>query len=69
MFQVGVVELSPYRELFLSLSSLAFSSYPGSVGLPSLLATPARNPQAQPKDALPVTSLKLSKLLQSLKVL
>ncbi|XP_018015149.1 coatomer subunit alpha isoform X2 [Hyalella azteca] len=66
--QVGVVNFEPYRALFLASYSHSRTSFPGAVGLPSLLAYPARNWRAAAqKDQLPVLGLTLRSCMDKLK--
>jgi coatomer protein complex subunit alpha (xenin) len=64
-----VVNFEPYRALFLASYSHSRTSFPGAVGLPSLLAYPARNWRAAAqKEQLPVLGLTLRSCMDKLKV-
>lgn len=66
--QVGVVNFAPYKSLFMSSVSHSRTSYPGMVGLPSLLGYPARNWRGTVhKELLPVLSITLQSCMDKLK--
>lgn len=64
-----MVNFEPYRELFLSSFAHSRTSYPGAPAIPSLFAYPSRNWRtSQSKDQLPALGLRLSNLMDRLKV-
>ena len=65
-FQVGVVDFSLYKSLFMHIYTSSRASFTGLPGLSSLFGYPQRN--SNPKNALPALGLKLSDLLQRLQV-
>ncbi|XP_076029006.1 coatomer subunit alpha isoform X2 [Oratosquilla oratoria] len=66
--QVGVVEFTPYKELFMSAFAHSRTSFPGAPVLPSFFSYPSRNwRNAQTKDQLPALGLKLGDLMERLK--
>lgn len=64
-----MVNFEPYQELFLSSFANSRTSYPGAPAMPSLFAYPSRNWRtAANKDQLPALGLRLSTLMDRLKV-
>ncbi|XP_044734927.1 coatomer subunit alpha [Chrysoperla carnea] len=67
--QVGVVNFEPYETLFMNMYSQSHTSLPGLPSQPSMFPYPLRNwKDASPKGGLPISSLKLSVLVQNLQL-
>ena len=67
--QVGVVDFTPYKALFMSTFSRSRTSFSALPSLTSLSGYPNRNwKDAGPKGGLPAVGLKLSDLVQRLQV-
>jgi coatomer protein complex subunit alpha (xenin) len=65
--QVGVVEFSEYKQLFMQTYSRSRTVFSGLPSLSPLYAFPSRNPnQTNPKNILPAIGLKLNDLIQRL---
>ena len=67
--QVGVVDFSPLRPLFMTIYSRSRTAFQGLSLLPSLYSHPLRNWQeSNPRSSLPAIGCKLNDLIQKLQV-
>lgn len=66
--QIGVVELAPFKPLFLSTYSRSRGTFTALPNVPSLYLYPLRN-WKDPKTPLPALAIKLNDLIERLQVL